>query len=508
MKSLIKAVDRRRLTLVEYLIETNDWITLKYLAQELDVSARNLKDDIAYLREANLGIKIETGSQGIRINSDYSTGMIKFYQDIIKSNLTFKILEEIFFDENLSINELAAKTQSSTSTIYRTIELINDVLAVYNCRVESNPCRIIGDEHFIRNFYRAYFNESYPILDWPFRHYDRDQFDKAFDLIITFLGRFQDFDHELSDFAFYEIAKIILTVNIIRYQNGHLVPEKPGKNIYFTIISRILKLFSLPKDLKRIGVHPINGESIYQTFHPYLKNNLAYSAEGIINVRNKNPKIDDALTYVEESLLRYAEYINIEVDAVSLAGMLYGTVYLEDDDPNAHYILYNRNKLFVLRMKQEYPHIYSAFHSVIVEFRKRMGLALDEDKINLLIYTLFTNWENLMIDLHAKYYDVSLLVISDGHYSHAKMIQKLLSFELRDYLTIETYQHRDLSVERLNGSDADIIISTFNLPDSIEKSSIMIDHYPSFSDLNRIKAAIQQVLEEKAEKYWEYEFEF
>ena len=37
-----------------------------------------------------------------------------------------------------------------------------------------------------------------------------------------------------------------------------------------------------------------------------------------------------------------------------------------------------------------------------------------------------------MVDLHGKYYD--------GHYSHARMIQKLLSFELRDYLAIESYQ--------------------------------------------------------------------
>ncbi|HBY89810.1 MAG TPA: hypothetical protein DEO37_05145 [Aerococcaceae bacterium] len=100
-----------------------------------------------------------------------------------------------------------------------------------------------------------------------------------------------------------------------------------------------------------------------------------------------------------------------------------------------------------------------------------------------------------MVDLHGKYYD--------GHYSHARMIQKLLSFELRDYLAIETYQHRVLSVARLNSSETDIIISTFKL-------TVVIDHYLSFSDLSRIKASIQMVmvLEEKAEKYGEFGFEF
>ena len=55
-----------------------------------------------------------------------------------------------------------------------------------------------------------------------------------------------------------------------------------------------------------------------------------------------------------------------------------------------------------------------------------------------------------MVDLHGKYYD--------GHYSHARMIQKLLSFELWDYLAIETYQHRELSVARLNSSEAELLL--------------------------------------------------
>ena len=68
--------------------------------------------------------------------------------------------------------------------------------------------------------------------------------------------------------------------------------------------------------------------------------------------------------------------------------------------------------------------------------------------------------------------------------------------------------NRELCVARLNLSEADILISTFRLPDSIDMLTVVIDHYLSFSDLSRIKAAIQMVLEEKAEKYWEFGLEF
>ncbi|MFL2140586.1 hypothetical protein [Ruoffia sp. FAM 26254] len=46
------------------------------------------------------------------------------------------------------------------------------------------------------------------------------------------------------------------------------------------------------------------------------------------------------------------------------------------------------------------------------------------------------------------------------------------------------------------------------MPDTIGKLMVVIDHYLNFSDLSRIKAAIQIVLEEKAEKYWEFGLEF
>ena len=68
--------------------------------------------------------------------------------------------------------------------------------------------------------------------------------------------------------------------------------------------------------------------------------------------------------------------------------------------------------------------------------------------------------------------------------------------------------NRELSVARLDSSEADILISTFRLPDSIDMLTVVIDHYLSFSDLSRIKAAIQMVLEEKAEMYGEFGFEF
>ena len=104
-----------------------------------------------------------------------------------------------------------------------------------------------------------------------------------------------------------------------------------------------------------------------------------------------------------------------------------------------------------------------------------------------------------MFDLRGKYYV--------GHYSHARMIQSCYHLNCEIILRLRR-TNRELSVARFSSNEADIIISTFKLPDTIGKLTVVIDHYLSFSDLSRIKAAIQIVLEEKAEKYGEFGFKF
>lgn len=203
------------------------------------------------------------------------------------------------------------------------------------------------------------------------------------------------------------------------------------------------------------------------------------------------------MAYLESFLNQIAEKTGVEVDTAFLTAMVYGTIYLEDDDPNAHYILYDRNHIFTSQLKNQYPLLYKDFYGCIVEVRKMMDLPLDDAKINLLIFTLYVNWDNLIIDLHKKYQHISILVISDGHFSHGKMIERFLNFELRNNVTFDTYHHRNLTPERLNRMDSDLIISTFKLPEFIDKPCIIVEHYPSQVDILRIESLIDELLEQK-----------
>lgn len=501
MREFLKSTDNRRLSLIELLLEADDWMTIAELSKQLNSSTRALKEDISFIRNYDPNIQFQTGPKGIRIISDYSTGIQDYYSGLLRETLPFQILEELFFNENLSMSELGSILESSPSTICRTIDQLNCYFSAYDCRIESNPCRFVGNERYIRNYYRAYFKEVSTVFDWPFRDYEEYLFDEMLNSVIAFLAKFSDLETDFVDFAFYDIVKTMITVNIIRYKQGHLVDTRDEESLLFKAFFNALKFFILPKNIKEFEGLSITSEVVYQLFYPYLKENIAIGIEPLNKLRKKNPTVNLSVSYLETYLRNFSEQMEIDIPEFDwLIASLYGTTYLEDDDPNAFYILYNRNKLFAQHVKHQYPMVYETLYTGIVEYRKRLNKPLHEDKIYLLLYTLITNWNNLLVELHERFQKVSLLVISDSHFSHAKMIQNLLSFELRQNVTIHTFHSPEISVEKLKSSDYDLILSTFKLPDLNDKATIIIEHYPRVHDIKRIEKLLNCIIEDKQQQ--------
>ena len=112
MRELLKSTDNRRLSLIELLLEADDWMTIAELSKQLNSSTRALKEDIRFIRNYDPNIQFQTGPKGIRIISDYSTGIQDYYSGLLRETLPFQILEELFFNESLSMSELGSILQS------------------------------------------------------------------------------------------------------------------------------------------------------------------------------------------------------------------------------------------------------------------------------------------------------------------------------------------------------------------------------------------------------------
>lgn len=257
MRSLLKTKERRHLEIIEYLLDANGWTTMSDLARIFKSSPRIIKADIAEIRISQSQLLIEACYLGIRIRMNNATSIQSVYSKILSENLFYQILEEIFFDETLNAADLADKFFVSPSTIYRSIGQINDFFVDrYNCSVETNPCRFVGDEKNIRLFYRTYFSEKNTLLGWPFRDIDEEAINQTFDKILSLVST----DMAL-DFAYYEDIKRVVIINKIRYNHGHLVDTLDEESELFNIFLQIYKYIIQPLGLT--NSIDINRESFY-----------------------------------------------------------------------------------------------------------------------------------------------------------------------------------------------------------------------------------------------------
>lgn len=161
------------------------------------------------------------------------------------------------------------------------------------------------------------------------------------------------------------------------------------------------------------------------------------------------------------------------------------------------FILFDRNKYFVNKLKDYKDILVQPLLDILTEFCAILEISSEEAVINYLFFTLVTYWENLIKDYVNRNLEVSLIVFSDQHFLQSKMIKHLLEFELPQDCSIEIYKETKLSVKILNELSNDIIISNFEMPASVEKEVIVIQDFPTISDIKNIKEAIRAIRLEK-----------
>ncbi|UUX34398.1 helix-turn-helix domain-containing protein [Fundicoccus culcitae] len=497
MRRLMKTSELRRLNIIEALIEKDDWENIATIAKQLHSSERTIREDILFLKNTFNEFTIETNHNGVRILLNKNFGLKSVYRQILKESIPFKLMELIFFDETMSVDDLAEKLFVSASSTYRTIQQINKILSTdYHANIETNPCQVVGNEHFIRNFYSAYFKETYSIVEWPFKGTDEEAINQAFISLFQILPEKLDVN---IDYAYFESIKIVIAVNRIRYQHGHLIDmvylDSPWvSQITHALNSRDLSSFSALKNVKAVPVTP---ESLIQLYTPYLNFERTWTMEKLNELRKEDIKLNTAVTFLEENFIKLADSLNITVNADYFSLAMIGTSSIEDNDPNNLFILFDRNRIFLNEFKKKFPYVYRSTRSIVKKFRSLMGLNQAEDKINHLTYTILTYWENLITQLNEVYYSVKITIISDGHTSHAQMLAEFISSQVKISPKFNIYKEFIITTEILNKLDTDIIITNFTLPEGINKEVIMIEHFPTAQNMQQIEDSIRTIIDER-----------
>lgn len=486
IRVLLKAKERRQLEIIEFLLETTDWITITELSTKFNCSTRVIKADIAELRVSHPELEFEASYLGIKLIKDSMIGVQEIYKRVINNTLAYQLLEEIFFDETLTVEQLADILFVSPSTIYRTITQINEYFkANYDCYVEANPCRFIGNEQNIRLYYRTFFSEKYTIFEWPFRGTDEEEINSIFDKVLTLVS-----DDMPLDFAYYEDIKLVVMVNRIRYRHNHLLEKPEGESDTLNLILKVFSSVIVPLGFKVPG--SISKEAFYQVFGPYVKKDVPRTFRQLAKVRKRSDARGKALSFLHESLVKCAEQwkVSIDINYVTL-GVINMAVNAKDII-NSDFLLFDRNKYFVMTFAKHFPDFYEAIHSIIVTFLEMLDIEPEEITINYILFTLIFYWYNLIPEYIERQLTVPIIILSDKHYFHSKFLKNILELQLPQTISIEIITQRSFNLNDVKQSEHEIIISTFPLVPIDNKEVIIIHDYPTEQDVANIKEAIHK----------------
>lgn len=495
MRNLFKISEKRRLELIEILLFKDDWTNLEWLAAKLNTNSRTIREDINYLKIRSEDFTININHIGVKIEFVPQIGLKKFYGQFLRESVPFSLLEKIFFDETLTVEDLANQLFVSVSSTYRTIQQLNKILEKkYDAKIETNPCQIVGNEKKIRNLYYAYFKEAYSVLEWPFKTINEADFNQAFKML------FQCFPFDLShllDFAYFESIKIGIAVNKIRYSANHLLTDIPEEETEW-YINQMISLVSAPQ-ISQL-VHPYgkaepekNRERFYQLYSPYLTKQTVFSKEMLLEQRKVNPQLDYAVKTFITDLASFATDLGISVNAEYTALALIGTSSIEADDPNNLFILFDRDFHFIREFRLLFPTVTEQLHKIVSSFRQNLGLDLEDKNINHSLYTLLTIWDNLFTQLNKIYYSLNVTIISDGHKSHGEFIADYINSQLTVNPEFTVYNNLTLTAEEVNKHDSDLIITNFKLPKGVVTPNIMVEHFPTKNNIRQIEDKVRTI---------------
>ena len=125
-----------------------------------------------------------------------------------------------------------------------------------------------------------------------------------------------------------------------------------------------------------------------------------------------------------------------------------------------------------------------------------MNRPLTNDGINFLIYNTVIFWENIVLELNTQLKKVNILVVNDRHTTHASLIKDFIAYKFSNQIVVDLYMSNYISLEQLETSDYDLIVTNFPLPSLKSKPIVYIENVPSFYDLQNLQQAVQTILED------------
>ncbi|WEG72877.1 helix-turn-helix domain-containing protein [Vagococcus intermedius] len=485
MRELLDASTRRRLAILEQLNITSNWVSSNELAEQNQASLRTINSDVHFLKEQWAPfLIIETSKKnGVRLKTPASSHVSVVYNKVIQKSDSFRLLESIFFNPNLVIEDWEEQLFISESSLYRISNQLSKSLANFGLKLQKRPCHITPhNEYYVRHFFTIYLFEIYGVHHWPFK------FDRK--LLVNFsTALYKKFGYYVDELLIMFLAYII-AVTLERYSQGF----KSDSKDYSSITADQKEFFLQHKEMLNLILAPHNLNLDDDLTNELIVSILFLKAELLDDI-----KLASLDTKIEQFLSQLQQRINEKLDMESyqqITSMLRLIYFEHYFYPFNDYILFDRYQFNGKAIEKNYPIFTDLIKECLLPLENNMGFPWSSQFNSKIIYWLMVKWKNLPLILENKKAKARLLIISDLGNEHAELLADMITKNFNSKVEITIYYGSIIFLENNDPNELnnyDYYITTFFWELLNNDKVIVVDAIPSDQDWGEIRQAINTV---------------
>lgn len=487
MQRILSKNKRRQLALIELLDDENQGRLIEDLARHFGVTRQTITRDFEEINQSMNATEIVEEQGFYHVHFSDGTSLQTIYNDIINEDPGFQLFELIFYNENISVENLAKQIGTSTSTAYKMIERFREPLSEhFNLDISTRPVRLVGSEKDIRSFYNQYFSEKYNQftldMDLPV---ERELFDEYLEIAASIVAVDIPFTYK----HFY---KIVAAVNLIRYLQGHLLDAK------FKDLTPIIEEFRSNETIrdKIAPAFPVEltDEAIYQIMGQFVFENYFFIHEEYEQAIKDNELLRFSQMVLEETVSTIENDYGIKCpNAEEIYWLMHNTANQAEMDYLAIPLLNNRKQKFIHEVEKAHPELFAYIANRLELFCRMMNVRCSKHMRNHMIFSFYTFWKGLFPGILDLYRPVKILVVSNYETYHACLIRDLLKIRFGNHIDVKVYEEASLKIDSLLQCDYDFIVSNFMITGLDERPLVLVNDYLQLEDYTKVYIRYKEV---------------
>lgn len=481
MRKILSKSHQRQLSILEVLLEMDDYISIHSLSKLLGASERTISEDISYLRSNYSDMLSLTISRknGIKLENQSISNMEAVFRSIFNESFALEWIRELIIHPYESIEFYEKILFMSKSTLLRTLPRINHFLKTHGMMINTTNGKYSftgKDEAYLRDFSASFLLELYGLK--------LEKLDIRLDIGLIAQITLRNLKQAVSpeNFEWVSTDDITLVYRIMFYVIS-LIREDTG---FHLVSSYDVSSEVSPEEMAIIkySFRSITKEKL-SPIHEYLYNNQS-------DIKKFDPKDFVLEEQIDDYIQRTFKRLNFSLDDTMYPKIKYvvqGIYYKAKLRPYETSLLFNRIHYFVARLRKNNRFLYDVIHEETTKLSEVLGTDLSNQIDNMIFWCVLVEPAISKVSLTKK-----ALLFSDFGSMHSRFLQKSLedffettcsklSFTLAD--PMREYSREDLE-------EYAVVISTTSRMNIPHDNICYIGDYLELSTYAQILDALHQ----------------